>query len=176
MIVDPSYLPALTSRVLDLGLACLEDTPNGAPADSGLYHTQPPADCCDGLYVWVERIFPTRAFPADWTGPVDSGGVVPAARIAVRLYRPCWPVVKDNPHSPFPPASESDIAAANLQMDAIKLFCCILGDLSAEEDESIILNGECLKTAMGGIDPGPPSGGCASWTLRFVIELPPCCI
>lgn len=173
-IDDPSYLPAMLTRVLDLSIACLEDTPLGVPGASGLYHTMPPADCCDGVYVWLERIVASKNFPTEWTGPILCGELVPVASVAVKLYRPCWPVVKDDPHNPFPPASESDIAAANLQMDAIKLFCCLMGDLG--DPEGTILAGNRLLATMGGIDPSPPTGGCAAWTVRFRLELDPCCL
>lgn len=163
----------MLSRVLDVSLACLDDTPLGRPDVYGLYHTPPPADCCDGLFVWLERIIPSRSFPQEWPGAIQCSELVPVARVAVRLYRGCWPVVKDSAVSPFPPADESDLAAANLQMDAIALFCCLLGDLS--DCDGTILAGTCLRAAMGGIDPLVPKGGCTGWTIRFGIELDPCC-
>ncbi len=173
-IGDVSYLPVMLSRVLDVALDCLEDTPNGRPSAWGFYHTMPPADCCDGLYLWLERIVASKSFPAEWPGPINCGELVPVARVALKLYRPCWPTVKDDPHNPFPPATESDLAAADLQMDAIKLFCCLLGDLS--NPDGTILGGACLKATMGAIDPSPPQGGCAAWTIRFALELDPCCL
>lgn len=171
---DVSDLPNMLTRALDLVAACLADTPNGAPGDTGLYHGTPPADCCDGLYLWLEQLYGAKGFPAAWSGAINCGEMTPVARVALRLYRPCWPTLVDNPFSPFPPATESDIAAANLQMDAIKMFCCLLGDLS--DSNGVILGGSCLAAAMGSTEPVSPQGGCAGWTLRFTIGLDNCCL
>lgn len=173
-ILDVSYLPNLMTRVLDVALDCLEETPLGRPTVSGLYHTAPPADCCDGLFVWLERIYPAKGFPAQYSGAINCGEIVPVAAVAIRLYRGCWPVLKDSAVDPTPPAADSDLAAANLQMDAVKLFCCLLGDLS--NTDGTILGGACLKATMGAIEPGAPQGGCTSWTVRFNVELDSCCI
>jgi hypothetical protein len=175
-IDDVSFLPNAVSAILEVAATCLEGTPDGRPTDVWLYHTAPPADCCQGIYAWVESIGMSKSFPGDWTGPVDCVGLVPVAKVALRLYRPCWPVVKDNPNSPFPPGAESDVAAANLQMDAVKLICCLTGDLS--DPGGVIWNaaGDCLKATIGTIQPVTPSGGCAGWTIRMSIELPSCCI
>lgn len=173
-IQDVSYLPAMLTRVLDVSLACLAGTPNGTPGDSGLYHTPPPADCCDGLYVWLERLYAAKSFPGEWGGPINCGELVPVASVAIRLYRPCWPVLKDSAFAPFPPSSETDLAAANLQMDAIKLFCCLMGDLTGYN--GAIFGGLPLKSKMGAMDPVSPQGGCAGWTLHVDLELDPCCL
>lgn len=173
-IQDVSYLPSMLTRLLDVSLACLTDTPTGAPAESGLYHGAPPADCCDGLYVWLESMHATKGFPGAWGGPTNCGELVPVAKVAIRLYRPCWPTLKDSAYKPFPPSSESDIAAANLQMDAIKLFCCIMGDISGYDGTTF--GGEPLKAHIGTMDPISPKGGCAGWTLHVDLELAPCCL
>lgn len=173
MIQDPSYLPNMLNRVVQLACECLKDTPNGVPGFCGLYHTSSPADCCDSLTVWLERLTTIKTFPSPWSGPLRCSTMIPMASVAIQLTRPCWPVLKIDPQNPFPGNEETSIAAANLEMDAIALYCCLMSDLS--NDDGFIKQGACLAANLGTMTPGRPQGGCASWTVRFQIELDPCC-
>lgn len=158
----------VTDRVEEVFCAVVPETKAFVLADNILTGN------CDGVYVWLERLYASKGFPGEWSGPINCGELVPVASVAIRLYRPCWPVLVDNANNPFPPSEESDTAAMNLQMDAIKMFCCLLGDLS--DPNGVILGGACLKATMGGMDPVTPKGGCAGWTLRFKLELDSCCL
>jgi len=175
VLTDPSFLPLMLQRAADLMCQCLEDTLGRRPAFCGLYHFEPPADCCDTLLLWVERIDPVQRFPNPYGDALRCNNVVPMASIGVKLYRPCWPVARDNPDNPFLGlASAASIAAADLEMDGIVLACCLMSDLSVDQG-SIIKGGLPLAASMGGLVPTKPGGGCASWKLSFKIELPGCC-
>ena len=174
-IDDVSYLPQAMLATLDVVLECLDGTPLGRPAESGLYHTSPPADCCDAVYVYVESISATKTFPSPYQGPIQCGQLAPVVNVAVKVYRDCWPVVQDSAVAPFPPTADTTVAAANLQMDALALFCCLMSDLS--DPDGSIRGGVCVQASIGSIDPGAPQGGCTSWTIRFKLELDvPCCV
>lgn len=176
MISDVSYLPQLANRLLELGCACLADTPNGRPGDCGLYWTQPPADCCDAFSVWLGRMYVAKQFPIEWTGPAKCSDLTTVAPFGLTLYRNCWPVVEPDPFKPFPPGEATTTAAADLMMDAVKLYCCVMGDLTAGLD-STVLDGELLNVSIGGLEPARPLGGCAGYTFTVRIGLDvPCCL
>jgi len=173
MITDPAYLANTLDAILATACQCLEDnTVLGRPKDCKLYHGQPPGDCCDFLGVWLERIRPVKSFPQEWGGIVRCGEVHGAADIGIVLNRPCWPVIKDSPYSPFPPSAETDIPTTNLLIDAQALWCCML---VAGEDGKLNPDAECVDMRMGSLEPTKPKGGCAGWILRFSIEMSSCC-
>lgn len=174
VIIDPGFLPLALKRAATLACDCLGATSiTGRPAWCGLYHTIPPADCCDALLVWVERIEPTEVFPNPFGGALKCGTVVPMASIAMRLYRPCWPTVKDTANPLSGLYQEAELATVDLQIDAVSLFCCLMSDLSSPD--SVIKAGGCDLATMGAMTPEPPRSGCVAWTVRFKLELPGCC-
>lgn len=181
---DLGGIALLLHRTVEYALACLADTPRGAPGSSGVYHTAPPADCCDSISVWLERIAPgggqvpaPASFPNEFSG-LAKCGMYPIAHLGLRLWRPCWPILEDNAFNPFPPVEATDATAIELAMDAMALFCCIMGDLQLDDGTSIIKGGTAgidINASMGPITPLRPQGGCAGWDIRFRIELDPCC-
>lgn len=181
-MLDPGVIAVVLDRTVNLGMACLDNTPSGAPSVSGVYHTAPPAKCCDSLSVWLERIVPgggdppqQATFPNEYVGAAHCN-LFPIAHIAMRLWRPCWPSLVDNPFNPYPPVETTDTAGLNLAIDAMALWCCISSDLLIDDGTSIIKGGADILAGMGRIEPLPPKGGCAGWDIRFRLELDPCCI
>lgn len=172
VINDPSFLPLALKRAATLVCDCLEEsTVNGRPAWCGLYHTTPPADCCDALLVWLDRIDTVENFPAPTTAALRCKNVYPMATVNMILYRPCWPVVQDASLSGL--LAPAELESVDLQMDAVAMYCCLLNDLAS--DDSVIKGGLCDFASMGALTPGPPRGGCTSWKVQFKLALPPCC-
>ncbi len=134
---------------------------------------------CDFLSIWLERIRPRTGFEnaAYTTGEKvltrcgDVGGV---ADIALRLMRPCFPALIDNPTNPFPLATQMQAAAENLLIDIQSLRCCIASADCQGFLFPLSVDGECLEFAVGDITPEGPRGGCAGWTLRYAFELDGC--
>lgn len=172
---DASYVPQLALRLADFACACLAETPNGPLANCGLYHGPAPADCCNSLTVSLERPFPSKGVGVELAGPTRCG-VSLSVEFLIRWWRPCWPTAKDDPWSPFPPSSETTVAAANLIYDAIALECCLLADLNAIQSTVLGPTLQMVPFRVGRAErPGPPKGGCAGWDLRVWFELPSCC-
>ena len=153
-------------------VAGLEETPLGRPPTAKLYYgsTPPPADCCDYLAVWLERLRPTKDFPAEWQGEIRCDEVFGMADIAIMLRRSCWPVVKNDARAPFPPSDETDEASANLMADATQLWCTLF---SLARDG--LLTDGCGGVAVRRLEPLPPMGGCGGNVARITVELPSCC-
>lgn len=176
MIQDPAEIPNLLQRAVDLLCLCLEtNTSNGAPEFCGLYHGTRPADCCDFMIAHVERFGTTDAasFPGESARPLKCE-TVPSMNVVIQLLRPCWPVLKDDAHNPFPLNADTSLASANLLMDAVAVQCCLTSDLSDLTD-SFIMGDTQLSAKMGATTPIPPRGGCAGWNFRFSIMLDACC-
>lgn len=171
---DPAYYVDLLQNIIDIGCVCLEDTVLGVPADCYVSHCEPADDCCDFLAIWIENIYPTRQFPAEYDGTTRAcTEFSPAINVGLRLMRPCVPTVVDNADNPFPPAAELDASAKDLLVDARVLWCCLA---QAQSDGSLWPEGyECLDVAWGVMDCTGPRGGCAGWTWRFAIETDQCC-
>lgn len=170
--LDPSFLPQLLNRIVDVGCTALETSPNGKPGFCGLYHAAPPADCCDALVVYVERLTMIKSFPQESQSPIKCDEI-PMVSGAMRLFRPCWPTIKIDAHNPFPGNETTTVAAINLMMDASALYCALASDLG--NTDGVIKAGNPLAARLGQLTPQPPRGGCASWTVSFQIELNPCC-
>jgi hypothetical protein len=178
-LLNPAHINDLLQSILDVACSCLEDTPSGVPSDCFISHGQPPDDCCNFLAIWIDKIHP-RIGPENsdffigekvWTRCGDFGMI---ADFSLRLMRPCFPTLVDNPMNPFPPAADVQAAAENLLIDIQVLRCCI----SSAICEGILLpstsDADCLEIAVGDIYPVGPRGGCAGWTLQFSVELDAC--
>ena len=178
-LLNPDHINNMMQSILDVACNCLADTPDGAPADCYISHNKPPDDCCDFLAIWLDRIRPRIGFDNAayitgekvWAKCNDVGGV---ADIGVRLMRPCFPTLKDNPTNPFPPAIEMQAAAENLLIDLQVLRCCI----DSAHCQGLLFptteDAECLEFAIGDVTPEGPRGGCAGWTLTYAFELDSC--
>ncbi len=157
------------SSILNAASTCLEETPLGVPGSVYVYHTSPPDDCGDILVAWIEDIAPTVNFPQPFNGDIGCAPVLMMATIKMRLVRKCWPVVKDNPSSPFPSAEEMNEAALKLAGDSEALWCCLIDGvrsgsfwIGAATDPEFIL--ESIK-------PTRPRGGVVGIDVTMKVEL-----
>jgi hypothetical protein len=172
VIDSPTYLLDLTEAMLARLCECLDGTPRGRPADCFISHDQPPHDCCDFLAIWVERVKPTLEFPSEFFGTWRCGDVRPMAEFRALLVRNCWPTVRNNPKSPFPPPEEMDAAASDLLIDGQVLWCCLS---SAAADHSLLPPSmDCNEIRLTRMDP-VRQADCAGWSIRWVVELDACC-
>lgn len=171
--MDPSELPQLLDRVVQLCCNCLETSSvTGRPGWCGFYHGLAPADCCDSLVLSIERITTIKTFPQESMLPLRCD-VLPMVSFAVQLFRPCWPTVVQNAQNPFPGNEATEIASINSMIDAAALYCCLQADLA--NHNGFVLQGNPLNTRVGQMTPGKPMGGCFSWTVHCQLELDPCC-
>jgi hypothetical protein len=172
--VNVAYINDTLQGILDGVYDCLAaDSVLGAPEHKFLSFTRPPDDCCDYLAIWFESLQPTREFPLVGVG--DAAIDCTDSRlttVSLKLVRPCWPVVKDNPKKPFPPPAEIQAAAENLTIDANVVWCCLATGLGSDALRADSLT---LGFRMIELRPDDPRGGCAGFTVRFAIELDPCC-
>lgn len=175
-------LGAILGNTVDLVCACLADTPNGTPGTCTVYWSTPPddLDCgdCDSnglLVAWLERMAPVKNWPSPYVGPSGHGiPITVKADIAVRLVRPCWPILRQDIANPFPARSVTEPLALNLDFDASAVFCCILNDLAS--NTPAITDGPCLQKMMGALEVDRNRGGCAGFTVRFSVGLGACCV
>lgn len=181
---SPLDLANLMVRTVDTLCECLGATTNGTPGTCSVYWNIPPDDLECGecgsrgfLIAWPELIFPTQKFPLPYQGQVGPHEVVTqaAVNIAVRLTRPCWPVVTRVANQPaFPKRDDMEEAAVNLAEDAATVFCCLLSNLA--DLNSTILGGACGRAKMGQLTPDRNRAGCAGFTARFTVSLDSCCV
>lgn len=176
-LLNPDQISDILQSILDVGCNCLASTPSGVPNDCFISHHIPPSDCCSMLAVWIEDIRPIQGFEnAQYISGVkltgrcgDIGAVID---VAIRLVRPCYPGLIDNPMNPFPDPVDIQAAAENLLVDAWSLRCCIMQAQCA----GLLLPSttDCLEVAWGDMLPYGPEGGCAGWTWHITVEMPPC--
>ena len=175
---NPTHLLDVMTSFLTVACACLEDTPNGAPEECFISHGPPAFDCCNLLAVWVERIRPSHGFGE---GQYQTGGKLwdrccelnSVADIGIRLLRPCYPGLVDNPRNPFPGAEKIHGASSDLLIDIWVLECC----LSQAACDGVLFppGTNCLELGIGHASPVQPDGGCAGWTWELTVELDTCC-
>lgn len=176
-------------QLADLVCDCLESTEQegvtatGRPGFCGCYWSVPPddLDCGDcgtngALFVWLERMSASSAnWPAPWPGPTSSsnGFTVPVA-LAVRLIRPCWPVVgQSGQFTPFPTRETTETAAINLNIDAATVFCCLLSAALDKDPASVF--GQCGRVTAPVLTPDNNRSACAGFTARMTVDLQQCC-
>lgn len=169
---SPGLLNDVLQSILDNLCECLgENTTLGAPKDCFIYHTRAPDDCCDSLVIWLDRILPTAQFPIPFVGRDECGAVGRMMRVGVKLVRPCWPTVVDNPSNPFPPVAAMQAAAETMLIDTNVLWCCLSAGLSAGDHDP---SGSCQDFHIESVIPDKPRGGCAGVTASFLVELDAC--
>lgn len=171
---DPAYINDVLQAILDHVCDCLSNTPLGSPSRCYLSFTRPPDDCCDYLAIWFSNIYPTRTFPEIYEGVDNCGDVGRFMEVKLKLRRGCWPVLKDNPVSPFPPSEEIQAAAEDLTIDANVLWCCLANGFTTG---AAWLDGDsgCLDTRLDSLVPDQPEGGCSGMTATILVELEGCC-
>lgn len=157
-----------TDRVEEVFCASVPGTRSFALADDILTGN------CDYVSAWFTRILPTRTFPDVYDGVDNCGDVGRMMEAKIKLVRPCWPVVHDNPNNPFPLPSEIQDAAEILTVDANVLWCCLANGFT--NDLSLLgYDGGCLDTRIDSVEADEPRGGCAGVTATLMIELDGCC-
>jgi hypothetical protein len=196
---EPTDLANLLVGVVDLVCGCLETTAQqnddgsavtgtGRPGSCAVYWNTPPddLDCGDcasngGLYVWLESLAETvDRWPAPWMGAVSAATAaftMPAA-IAVRLIRPCWPVVGGggtgtSTLTPFPARETTEARAVNLLIDAATVQCCLMSAIQERSASGPF--GRCGRCTPPTLRPDNNRGGCAGFTVRFIADLGACC-
>lgn len=175
---QPAHLAEVLESILNVGCECLDDTPDGRPANCFVSHAEPADDCCDLFSVYVEAIRPSQGFSDAqyttggrlWDRCCDIGGV---ADLGLRLVRPCYPGLVDNPNNPFPSPSDIHQASLKLLYDIWQLRCCVMAAACA--GDFFPANTNCLEVGWGDIVPYAPEGGCAGWTWLITVELEACC-
>lgn len=180
---ETTDLANLMVATADLVCDCLNGTLNGRPGFCGLYWSTPPDDfdCGDcgsngALFVWLESLGPSLSWPNVHTGPVSNktGPLRIRANLAVRLIRPCWPVIQNAGGQPLLPSRlDTEEAAVNVTTDAVTMYCCILTDLLDVNGE---INGLCSAASMGLLTPDRNRSGCHGATVRFAVDLGSCCV
>ncbi len=172
-LLDPAYINEVLQLVVDdLCVALEECTTAGAPKSCFISWTAPPDDCCDFLAVWMDELLPTVKFPVvNSTDPFQCG-VSRMMRVKARLVRPCWPVVRDNAKSPFPPPADIQAAAEALLIDSNVVWCRLVSAFANnfyQANET-----DCLMGMINNLKPDPPRGGCAGFTATWMMELDSC--
>lgn len=119
-----------------------------------LYHSDPPADCCDFVAISIDAIRSTSDFPNPSGADVFTH---PMVDIRVTTLRPCWPTSDYG----FPDPDDTDEAAALLIADAQRLWDAV---------SSIKCDAGCVGLVIGEMTPVPPQEGCAGWTIILTIE------
>lgn len=135
--------------------------------------TEPPADCCDYLALYLGDMQPTQDFPAPWGGMDQCGTTQRMTSMHLLLRRLCWPVVRDNPSAPFPPPPEIQAASETLLMEANALWCCLAAVLRSGDWHDLVGPGAGYRLSR--MEPVRPRGGCAGVRLNFAVELENCC-
>lgn len=176
-MITTLYLNDLARGMLEAACECLEDTETGVPGSCFIGHADPPGDCCDYLAVSLMRLYNSSRFPAETEGADDCATIIPAAVFQVKLMRPCYPTLIDNPTNPFPPPAEINAASELLLIDARVLWCCVTNTL-AQGGSAVWPNNpgsmECPDYKVGRMEP-VVGGGCAGWKLTFTVALESCC-
>jgi hypothetical protein len=171
MLTDLNDVLQLMVDDVCAGLQC---TTYGPPKDCFISHTQPADDCCNFLAAWVHGMYPTRKFPLiDEATPDRCGEFSRMMRVYLRVKRDCYPVVRDNAKSPFPPSSEIQSAAEGLLIDANVVWCRLTSGIAA--GFYIPEGSGCLDFKMQELVMDRPRGGCAGFTVRLAVELDACC-
>ena len=172
-LIDPASINEILQLVVDdLCVALEECTTAGAPQSCFISWTTPPDDCCDFLAVWMDELLPTVKFPSvNNTDPFQCG-VSRMMRVKARLVRPCWPVIRDNAKSPFPPPGDMQAAAEALLIDSNVVWCRLVSAF-ANNFYDQAENG-CLMAMMASLKPDEPRGGCAGFTATWLMELESC--
>ncbi len=172
-LTDPAYINEVLQLVVDdLCVALEECTTDGAPKSCFISWTAPPDDCCDFLAVWMDELLPTVKFPVVNTADPFQCGVMRMMRVKARLVRPCWPVVRDNAKSPFPPPGDMQAAAEALLIDSNVVWCRLVSAFANNFYQ--VNDASCLMSMMGNLKPDPPRGGCAGFTATWLMELDSC--
>ena len=172
-VLDPDTFAQVAVNVLAVAEACLNDNdPAGAPENVYVSHCRPPDDCCDILSVWYEAFRPSRNFPDTSIEPMRCNNLTVAADLQLEVLRSCYPVVRDNAKSPFPPPAAIQAAADNLNITARVLWCCML---ESYDLGLLTPDGSCVDIAFGQMTPICPRGGCAGWLWNITVAIGPCC-
>ncbi len=168
-IGDERAFEDFAAGVLKAICDCLENnTRLGAPDSVFPYHTTPPADCCDFLAVSIEGLFPYAIgkFPEVLNEIESCEDIGMGVDWAIHLLRPCWPMAKAHPTTPFPSMKESAEAATLMYEDARVMTCCLLDHFEYLEEA----HGVCNAIVPGLMRPYPPDGGCAGWRWDIKVE------
>ncbi len=125
-------LTYLALDLLDKAYECLEDTHLGKPADKYLYYSEPIADCCNSVVVWLREFRPVQAgkFPNENFENIRSCSDLRYMPIfVISVFRPCAPNLKNDRINPLPSPKEIHTYSKNIYEDARVLQCCILDSL-----------------------------------------------
>jgi hypothetical protein len=172
--IELTALNDVMQLILDDVCAGLTCSTYGAPKDCFISHTHPADDCCDFAAIWMHGLYPTMRFPLpDESTPDRCGEFSRMMRVYLRVKRPCWPTVRDNAKSPFPPSSEIQSAAEGLLIDANIVWCRLSSGIAS----GIYLpeGSGCLDFKLMELIMDRPRGGCAGFTVRLAVELDACC-
>jgi hypothetical protein len=175
-MITTLYLNDMARGMLEAACLCLEDTETGVPASCFVSHGSPPDDCCDYLAISLMRVYNSSRFPAETEGGDDCSGIVPVASFQLKLMRPCYPTVVDDAQNPFPAPADINAASELLLIDARVLWCCVTNTLASGGLTTwpTIPGMDCPDYKVGRLTP-VVGGGCAGWTLPYLVELDSCC-
>ena len=107
--MQPTYVNDVLQLILDDVCAGLTCSVYGAPQDCFISHTAPPDDCCDFVAIWMNAMLPVSrdGFPlVNVNGIERCGDTSRMMDVSLRVRRACYPVVRDNAKSPFPPPAK----------------------------------------------------------------------
>jgi hypothetical protein len=174
--VQPTYVNDVLQLILDDVCAGLTCSVYGAPQDCFISHTAPPDDCCDFVAIWMNAMLPVSrdGFPlVNVNGIERCGDTSRMMDVSLRVRRACYPVVRDNAKSPFPPPAKIQTAAEGLLIDANLVWCRLVSGFG---DRLYTPDGYgCSDYKMGSLNMDSPMGGCAGFTVNMLVDLDACC-
>ena len=131
---DYDDLTWLALDLRDKAYECLGSTIFGKPSNKYLYYTEPIADCCDSVIVWLREFRPVQQFPNENFQIIKSCRDVRYMPIwVISIFRNCAPTLT-NRVNPFPTPAEINDYSIGIYDDVRTIQCCILGSLM-EGDE-----------------------------------------
>lgn len=158
------------AELLGYCAAALADGPDGAPVRQYVAIGPPALDCAQ-LTVHVLQLAEASTSPGPL--PLDRGrrGVTTPRQdltfMVVTIVRDCYPGPTGRELTDPPGVAELDAAAQVIMRDGWLLWNSIPAALRAGE-----LWGRCDFTLWEPLQPVPPSGGVAGWTLPLQVRIP----
>lgn len=126
---DLSYLAL---DLLDKAYECLAGAKAGQPANKYLYYSEPIADCCDSVVVWLRDFRPVQSgeFPNENFQIIKSCSELHYMPVfVISVFRPCAPTLTNDRINPLPLPKDIHVYSKSIYDDVRVLQCCVLSSL-----------------------------------------------
>ncbi len=174
---DYNDLTYLALDLQDKAYECLKSTIFGEPSNKYLYYTEPIADCCDSLVVWLREFRPVQEFPNENFQIIKSCRDVRYMPIwVISIFRPCAPILNNNRVAPLPSPSEINEYSLGIYDDVRTIQCCILGSLMNGDKYGGVKykDSRAVKFLPKNIEIYD-LGTCTRIDLPILFDMPECC-